>query len=51
MANSLKLLVRPAGFEPAAYGFEVRRSVQLSYGRLICSIKSPISASRFIARY
>jgi hypothetical protein len=26
--------MRPAGLEPAAYGFEVRRSIHLSYGRL-----------------
>ncbi len=34
MANPLKLLARLAGFEPAAYGLEVRCSIQLSYRRV-----------------
>ena len=28
------IMARPRGFEPLAYGLEVRCSIQLSYGRL-----------------
>ena len=37
-APDKRRLVRPEGFEPSTYGSEVRRSIQLSYGRNICDV-------------
>ncbi len=31
-------MVRPEGLEPPTYGFEARRSIQLSYGRTTTKI-------------
>ena len=31
----LSEMARPEGFEPPTYGFEARRSIQLSYGRAV----------------
>jgi hypothetical protein len=38
-------MVRPEGFEPPTYGFEARRSIQLSYGRMATRIDITVAAT------
>ena len=40
--SSTVSVARPAGLEPATYGFEVRRSIQLSHGRNRPSVSQPL---------
>ncbi len=42
LISLMYLLVRPAGFEPAATGLEGRCSIQLSYGRALWDETKPL---------
>ena len=47
--NHASLLVRLAGIEPATFGFEVRRSIQLSYRRARTTIHQRVVPLRWRA--
>ena len=46
-----KTRIRPAGFEPATCGLEVRCSIQLSYGRMGAASQRIVRADRIVRFY